>query len=151
MRADGEIDFVEFPGQNLGHMREFYGAAFGWTFRPRGADYLAFEGEGANGGFSADPLKAPAEPLVVFYARDLEAVRERVIAAGGEITRDIFAVPGGRRFHFRDPGENEAAVWSDNAPPRPCVRAKAQAQARVSRTEFWRAYVPRLPSLRLAA
>ncbi|MEP6967914.1 MAG: VOC family protein, partial [Pseudomonadota bacterium] len=24
----------------------------------------------------------------------------------------IFAFPGGRRFHFRDPSGNELAVWS---------------------------------------
>jgi hypothetical protein len=113
MRMDGQIDFVEFPGQNLGRMRDFYGAAFGWTFENRGSAYVAFEGAGAQGGFSADPVHAPVEPLVVLYARDLEVVREKVLAAGGEITRDVFYAFGGRRFHFRDPGENEVAVWSD--------------------------------------
>jgi len=36
-----------------------------------------------------------------------------VQAAGGEITHPIFAFPGGRRFHFRDPSGNDLAVWSE--------------------------------------
>jgi predicted enzyme related to lactoylglutathione lyase len=140
MRMDGQIDFVEFPGQNLVDMRHFYGAAFGWTFREMGPDYVAFEGAGAKGGFSADPVKAPAEPLVVFYALDLEAVRERVLAAGGEITRDIFAFSEGRRFHFRDPGENEVAVWSDVIPAPPLAVAVRMPSPRVP-FDFWRSWV----------
>jgi predicted enzyme related to lactoylglutathione lyase len=35
-----------------------------------------------------------------------------VCKAGGHIARPIFAFPGGRRFHFIDPGGNELAVWS---------------------------------------
>ncbi|PLX54655.1 MAG: glyoxalase, partial [Chromatiales bacterium] len=27
--------------------------------------------------------------------------------------RDIFAFPGGHRFHFSDPSGNEYALWSD--------------------------------------
>ncbi|VAW15709.1 Glyoxalase family protein [hydrothermal vent metagenome] len=26
--------------------------------------------------------------------------------------KEIFSFPGGRRFHFREPGGNELAVWS---------------------------------------
>jgi predicted enzyme related to lactoylglutathione lyase len=40
----------------------------------------------------------------------------RVLAAGGKITRDIFSFPGGQRFHFKEPGGNELAVWSDSEP-----------------------------------
>ena len=31
-------------------------------------------------------------------------------------TEPIFEFPGGRRFHFADPGGNVLAVWSDGAP-----------------------------------
>ena len=120
MFVDGQIVFVEFPARDLAHMRRFYGAAFGWGFpwarEDRDADYVAFRGTGAEGGFSCDQTHGPVEPLVVLYARDLEAARASVCAAGGEITRDIFASRGGLRFHFRDPGENEVAVWSDVVP-----------------------------------
>ncbi|NND83102.1 MAG: VOC family protein, partial [Gammaproteobacteria bacterium] len=33
--------------------------------------------------------------------------------AGGQISKPIFTFPGGRRFHFIEPGGNEFAVWSE--------------------------------------
>ncbi len=112
MREDGKIDYVEFPGTDLPATKAFYGAAFAWTFADYGPDYAAFEGQGADGGFAAGPESAPARPLVVLYAHDLEAMEAKVRAAGGTIARAIFPFPGGRRFHFRDPSGNELAVWS---------------------------------------
>ncbi len=109
MRADGKIDYVEFPGANLAATKAFYAAAFGWRFTDYGADYAAFEGEGCDGGFNGED--STGAPLVVLYAHDLEAMMERVMAAGGVITRAIRAFPGGRRFHFRDPSGNQLAVW----------------------------------------
>ena len=53
------------------------------------------------------------KPLPILYAHDLEAMQAKVQAAGGEITHPIFAFPGGRRFHFRDPSGNDLAVWSE--------------------------------------
>lgn len=38
---------------------------------------------------------------------------DKVIAAGVNITVDIFSFPGGRRFHFADPDGNVLAVWSE--------------------------------------
>jgi predicted enzyme related to lactoylglutathione lyase len=112
MREDGKIDYVEFPGADLFEIKRFYGEAFGWSFQDYGPDYVAFEGQGADGGFTSDPGEAPPKPLVVLYAHDLEALEARVRAAGGVITRAIFSFPGGRRFHFRDPSGNELAMWS---------------------------------------
>jgi predicted enzyme related to lactoylglutathione lyase len=69
-------------------------------------------GEGIDGGFVHDAVEAPAKPLVILYAHDLDAMAAKVAAAGGEIVRPAYAFPGGRRFHFRDPSGNELAVWS---------------------------------------
>ena len=55
-------------------------------------------------------------PLTVIYVRDLDAARARVEASGGVIVHEIYAFPGGRRFHFADPAGNELAVWSEAAP-----------------------------------
>lgn len=33
--------------------------------------------------------------------------------AGGNILKEIFSFPGGRRFHFTEPSGNEFAVWSE--------------------------------------
>ena len=113
MREDGKIDYVEFPGADLFEVKRFYGEAFGWAFQDYGPDYVAFEGQGADGGFTSDREEAPAKPMVVLYAHDLEAMAAKVRAAGGVITRGIFSFPGGRRFHFRDPSGNELGVWSE--------------------------------------
>ena len=112
MREDGKIDYVEFPGGDLVPLKQFYGDAFGWTFVDYGPSYTAMS-EGLDGGFDADAARQDAKPLVVLYARRLEEMQARVLAAGGRVTRPIFAFPGGRRFHFTDPAGNELAVWSD--------------------------------------
>ena len=40
----------------------------------------------------------------------LAAAQTAIEQAGGTITRAIFAFPGGKRFHFRDPAGNELAA-----------------------------------------
>lgn len=110
MREDGKIDYLELPGGALPETKTFYAAAFGWQFIDYGPSYAAFN-EGLDGGFDADA--ATQKPLPVLWANDLEAMVEKVTAAGGEITLPIFDFPGGRRFHFRDPAGNELAVWSE--------------------------------------
>jgi predicted enzyme related to lactoylglutathione lyase len=51
--------------------------------------------------------------LVIMYGNDLEVLQASILDAGATITKDTFAFPGGRRFHFRDPVGNQLAVWSD--------------------------------------
>jgi predicted enzyme related to lactoylglutathione lyase len=55
----------------------------------------------------------PANPLVVMYAVQLEAIEAKITQAGGKIVRKAYPFPGGRRFHFSDPNGNELAVWTD--------------------------------------
>jgi predicted enzyme related to lactoylglutathione lyase len=43
----------------------------------------------------------------------LETTQIKIEQAGGKIIKPIFSFPGGRRFHFSDPSDNEYAVWSD--------------------------------------
>lgn len=109
MREDGKLDYLEMPGGDLPAVKAFYAKAFGWTFIDYGPSYAAFN-EGLEGGFQAETAPA-AVPLPVLYANDLEAMLDKVQAAGGMILRPIFSFPGGRRFHFRDPAGNELAVW----------------------------------------
>lgn len=112
-KTHNAIDYVEFPSGATETVKAFYGAAFGWTFQDYGPTYAAPTNAGLDGGFQADPAEAPSAPLVILYSQDLSASLDKVRAAGGDITRDIFEFPGGRRFHFRDPSGNELAVWSD--------------------------------------
>ena len=116
MGNDRRIDYIEFPSRDLEASTAFHAAVFGWTFQDYGPDYRAFNDGRLDGGFyRADSVAAPGSggALVVLYADDLEATLERVRVHGGTILKDIFAFPGGRRFHFAEPGGNELAVWSD--------------------------------------
>lgn len=115
-KTTNAIDYVELPAANAAGVaaaKAFYGAAFGWTFQDWGDDYIDTRDSGIGAGVNGEAGHRAAAPLVVIYAADLEGALARVVAAGGIVTRDIFAFPGGRRFQFRDPAGNELAVWSD--------------------------------------
>ena len=111
MREDGKLDYLELPGGDLPATKAFYGEAFGWSFVDYGPEYASFEA-GLDGGFDAQS-EATRTPLPVLFASDLEVMLAKVEAAGGVIVKPVFAFPGGRRFHFRDPAGNELAVWSE--------------------------------------
>ncbi|RDE08864.1 VOC family protein [Pelagibacterium lacus] len=104
------IDYVEFESDRPSESRAFFAAAFGWRFTEYGPDYLGIEGADLDGGIAR--AGKPKPPLIIVYADDLDAAEAAVRGAGGEITRGQFDFPGGRRFHFREPGGNELAVWS---------------------------------------
>ncbi|MBK8838826.1 MAG: VOC family protein [Hyphomonadaceae bacterium] len=108
-----KIDYVEFSSPALGASRDFFAKAFGWSFQDYGPTYAAMTNAGVDGGIQGDAAEANTAPLVILKADDLEAVETAVKAAGGVVVRPIFAFPGGRRFHFREPGGNELAVWSE--------------------------------------
>ena len=111
-----KINYVEFPSQDLEGTKRFFGQAFGWAFEDYGPDYVAFSDQGLDGGFFRSDRAARTEAesaLIVFYSENLEGTLRKVEAAGGEVVKPIFAFPGGRRFHFKEPGGNELAVWSD--------------------------------------
>ncbi len=110
---DRRMDYIEFPSTDIARTRAFYAEVFGWKFTDYGPDYTSFEDGRLTGGFRSAPEARAGGPLVVIYAKDLAAMKDRVAAHGGTIVRDIFEFPGGRRFHFTDPGGNELAVWSD--------------------------------------
>lgn len=110
------INYVEFPSRDIEETKRFFGTVFGWDFQDFGPDYVAFSDQGLDGGFYRADLSSDAgqgAALIVFYSKDLEATMGRIQKAGGAIVRTIFAFPGGRRFHFKDPTGNEFAVWSD--------------------------------------
>jgi uncharacterized protein len=105
------LDYVEFPVSDCAASKSFFEAAFGWTLTEFGPSYAATTTGDTDIGLDSDPGESATAPLAVIRVDDLEAARSDVIAAGGTLTRDIFAFPGGRRFHFREPGGCELAVW----------------------------------------
>ena len=116
MPSDQKIDYVEFPADDMDSVESFYSSTFGWSFTDYGPEYRSFSDGKLDGGFRKSNLKSSTEngsALVVLYAEDREATRDKVVANGGSICCDIFSFPGGRRFQFLDPHGNELAVWSD--------------------------------------
>lgn len=106
------IDYVELPSATAHELtRGFYAKAFGWTFTDFGPDYSATTGGDVDIGLNGEPNEALSAPLPVIRVDDLEEAFAAVQRAGGVIARPIYAFPGGRRFHFIDPGGNELAVW----------------------------------------
>ena len=116
MATDQKIDYIEFPAEDFDAVETFYSSAFKWSFTDFGPEYRSFSDEKLDGGFFKSSLRSRTDTgaaLIVLYAQDLEATRDRIVAAGGSVCKEIFAFPGGRRFHFLDPHGNELAVWSD--------------------------------------
>ena len=117
MPSDQKIDYLELPARDFDATQTFYEKAFGWKFTDYGPEYRAFTDEKIDGGFYKSDKHSSTQhgaALIVLYAADLEKTRETVIACGGDIVKEIFSFPGGRRFHFSDPSGNELAVWSDH-------------------------------------
>ena len=110
---NNHINYVEFKANDLEKIKHFYSKAFGWKFIDYGPTYIAFTESGLDGGFEKTNDKIVNGALVVLYHQDLQSIKEKVVDAGGEISKDIFSFPGGRRFQFTDPAGNELAVWSD--------------------------------------
>ncbi len=111
VRAVARLDYVEFPVTDSAASKSFFEAAFGWTLTDFGPTYAGTTTGDVDIGLDSTPGEAVAAPLAVIRVEDLEAARSDVVAAGGILTRDIFAFPGGRRFHFREPGGCELAAW----------------------------------------
>lgn len=105
------IDMVEFASSSASASGAFLEQAFGWTRTSYGPDYVDVQGGDISLGFQSDAAEQPRAPLVVIRAEDLDEARVVIEAAGGAVTVEPFDFPSGRRFHFREPGGSELAVW----------------------------------------
>ena len=111
MNKHEKINYVEFPAT-----KQFFSDVFNWSFVDYGPDYSAFSGAGLDGGFFKSDLNSSTDKgsaLIVFYSSNLESTQTKIERADGSIIKPVYSFPGGRRFHFSDPSENEFAVWSD--------------------------------------
>ncbi|MFO7798204.1 hypothetical protein [Rhodohalobacter sp.] len=68
----GFDESIEMPSSNFVATKRFFKSAFDWSYVDYGTKYIAIE-----------------NALI------------KVVSAGVEILRDIFSIPGGRRFHFQ--------------------------------------------------
>jgi hypothetical protein len=107
-------DFLELPATDTGPIMVFYAQAFGWAMTAFGPSYACTMTGDVDVAVQADPAERAAAPLICLRVGDAEAAVAAVQGAGGTITKPLFAFPGGRRFHFRDPAGNELAAYQPN-------------------------------------
>ncbi|HEY5921538.1 MAG TPA: VOC family protein [Kofleriaceae bacterium] len=106
------VDYFELPVIEMAGSKAFYAAAFGWSFKDFGADYAEIQGAGLTGGLRLVRSPPPTGgALVILYSDDL-AQSERAVSAAGATIVARHEFPGGKRFHFVDPGGCELAVWT---------------------------------------
>ncbi len=110
------ISYLELPVSDVAGVKAFYSGAFDWAFTDFGPDYASTMSGDSDLGLNGDATQSTAQLLPVIDVEDLEATLARVTAAGGTMTHPIFAFPGGRRFHFRDPAGHELAAMQTDAP-----------------------------------
>ncbi len=110
------LNYVELPARDVPGLKAFYSSAFGWTFTDFGPGYAATTTGDSDVGLNGHAEQATAQLLPIIQVENLEETLAKVTAGGGTITLPIFAFPGGRRFHFRDPNGHElAAMVPDHA------------------------------------
>lgn len=114
MNKHHRIDYIEFYVTDMDKAKSFYNAAFDWEFTDYAPVYCGIKkpGGGEVGGFSLTDKVETGGPLVVLYSEKLEDSLAKVKEFGGQISKEIFEFPGGRRFEFLDPSGNQLAVWS---------------------------------------
>lgn len=106
------IDYIEFTVSDMDQSKAFYSRVFGWKFTDYAPVYAGIQGQDREvGGFTVG-TPSSGGPLIVLFSQDLDATLNAVTEAGGEIVKEPFGFPGGRRFHFKDPSGNELAVWT---------------------------------------
>ena len=102
-------NYMEMKATDLGASKAFYKKAFGFAFTDYGPEYAAVEGGPVQIGLATG--EEPPAPMPTFESDDLEAALAKVKAADGEIVKEIFAYPGGRRFECLDPSGNRLAIY----------------------------------------
>ncbi len=95
------LNYLELPVGSTGAAAAFYAAVMGWRFTDYGPSYAATTSGDTDVGLDADTSLTTLLPVI--EVDDLEATLAAVEAAGGTVVQPVFAFPGGRRFHFRDP------------------------------------------------
>ena len=108
-------NFIELPTRDLAASQTFFETVFGMTMTGFGPTYACTLTGDVDIGLQADPQETTKAPLLVIEVKDLEATLTAVTATGAVITKPIFSVPGGRRFHFLDPSGNELAAMQVDA------------------------------------
>lgn len=110
-RTPLEITMIECPSSSMSATSDFLEQVCGWKPTVYGQSYANLTGGGIDVGVQGDADEQSPAPLLAIRVNDLDEARQQVEAAGGVVTFGPFDFPGGRRFHFREPGGNEMTMW----------------------------------------
>ena len=117
--AKGEITHIEFPADDPGRAKRFYGAVAGWEFGEMEGfpDYWLFRtSEGSGGGLGTRGGSVSGVVRVYITVDSLEQAVSAAEANGGTVITPPSEVPGqGRYAALNDPEGNEIGLW-ENAP-----------------------------------
>lgn len=113
--------YFEIQADDPDKTQQFYAAIFGWTFikdESLPIDYRRITTEGLNGGLLRRPAKLPAIPngtnafVCSMEVKDFDATASKILAMGGKVTLDRFAVPGKCwQGYFLDPQGNTFGLF----------------------------------------
>jgi uncharacterized protein len=113
--------YFEIQATDVRRARDFYSAAFGWTFtRAEGMpiEYWRIETDGPRGGLLLRPAAAPPPEhgtnayVCSMEVTDFDAVAKKIGDAGGLVALPKFAVPGVCwQGYFLDPEGNTFGIF----------------------------------------
>jgi uncharacterized protein len=109
--ASYTIDYFELPSSDGEGTRGFFEKAFGWEYLSYGPNYTEIREAGVLGGINSDSADRTTNVVIGIRTDDIEAAERAIVAAGGTITRPIYAFPGGKRLHFAEPSGAELLVY----------------------------------------
>lgn len=119
-----KLSWWEIQVADLEVAQKFYSAVFGWSFQPFGPNYVSAaddSGEPGGGVYTDDnDPGAPTgrSPRIYFDTEELEAVLDRVRAAGGKVTneRTLISEDMGWWADFEDPSGIRIGLSTTKAP-----------------------------------
>jgi predicted enzyme related to lactoylglutathione lyase len=105
----GKIVWFEFPAEDTGRAREFYGQLFGWRFEPFEGPFEYHMTYDAGGAIMSS--QGQAGPVVYFGVADVDAASARVRELGGTADESQ-EIPGvGRYSHCADTEGNRFGLF----------------------------------------
>ncbi len=110
----GRLSYVQIPALDVRASGEFYARVFGWVVRGGQDHHFSFtDATGDMIGAWVTGRAISTEPGILPYVSviSVDAILERVIAAGGEVVTPPY--PEGALWvaTFRDPAGNVMGVW----------------------------------------
>jgi predicted enzyme related to lactoylglutathione lyase len=115
----GRLSYMQVPAVDVRASSEFYSRVFGWVVRGGTDHHLGFtDATGDMIGAWVTGRAISREPGILPYlsVKSVDAILERVVAAGGEVVTPPYPEGALRVATFRDPAGNVMGVWQQARP-----------------------------------